>query len=121
MDPHLDRLERLLSELQAQSSEPGWDGERGLPVSATTWEDAHSILYRLPASALMSPGLHVSMAGDGFVHVSLSRSGRGTATLEIGHGKYYWTWLRGRDESDTVEVGSSSEGVERLVRFLLAD
>lgn len=110
-------LESKLAALAAESSQPGWDGERGLPVASSAWEDARAILRRLPNEVLRTPALRVSMSGDGYVHVTLSEPERGSATVEAGHGKFYWTWMRGLDEQETAELPSLAEAASKLAEF----
>lgn len=110
-------LEAKLSALSAEASRPGWDGERGLPVEHSAWESARAILRRLPDDLLRGPALHVSMSGDGFVHLTVSLSERGSATVEVGHGKFYWTWMRGMDEGDTADLSSLTEAASKLRKF----
>lgn len=110
-------LESEIAALAAESSQPGWDGERGLPVASSAWEDARAILRRLPNEVLRTPALRVSMSGDGYVHVTLSEPERGSATVEAGHGKFYWTWMRGLDEQETAELPSLAEAASKLAEF----
>lgn len=110
-------LESKLAALAAESAHPGWDGERGLPVASSAWDDARAILRRLPDDILRSPALHVSMSGDGYVHVTVSEPERGAATVEAGHGRFYWTWMRGMDEHHTAELSSVAEAASKLAEF----
>lgn len=111
-------LEAKLDALSAEASEPGWDGERGLAVEASAWGTARAILRQLPRRIIESEALHVSMSGDGFVHVTVSLPERGSATVEAGHCKFYWTWMRGMDEDDTAELASLADAVEKLRTFI---
>jgi len=110
-------LEAKLFALAAEASRHGWDGERGLRVAPSAWCDARHILRQLPDSVLRSQALHVSMSGDGFVHLTVSRPERGSATVEAGHGKYYWTWMRGMDEPVTADLPSLTEAASKLAQF----
>lgn len=112
------QLESRLSELMVESELPGWDGERGLPVDRTAWDDARAILRSLPEAVLTGPELNVSMSGDGYVHITLWREGKGRATVEAGHGRYFWTWVRGLDESDNADLASLTEATSKLARFI---
>lgn len=114
--PH--SVEATLVALAAESAEPGWDGERGRPVDEGAWSDARALLRTLPTAVLEGPDFHVSMSGDGYVHITLWRQGRGRATVEVGHGKYFWGWVRGMDEGADEELSTMNEASAKLTQFI---
>lgn len=112
-----ESIDALIAELAAESASAGWDGERGVPVGQSTWEDARAILRHLTDRFLQSPALHISMSGDGFVHLTVTQPGRGSATVEVGHGRFYWTWTRGMDQAETAELSNLLNAASKLAEF----
>jgi len=114
------KVEDQLGALGREASVPNWDGERGLPVDASAWEDARALLRVLPPAILNGPDLYLSVSGDGTAHVTLYRGGQGRATVEVGRGRYLWTWVRGGDEDDVEELANLTAAKVRLAGFAKA-
>lgn len=111
-------IEATLRSLAQASAEPNWDGERSLPVETRAWDNARDLLRALPDAILRGPDLHLSMSGDGMVHVTVYRADRGRATIETGHGRFVWTWMRGLEESAVDELPTLDTAKAKLRRFV---
>jgi hypothetical protein len=85
-------LRQYMLELELDTRQPGWDAERGVPVTAQAWRRARVYVETGFQQIASLPIPDVSASGDGYVHLVWFSNGR-RAVVEVDADRAHWTVL----------------------------
>ena len=113
----LEAIRDYMRQLELETRQIGWDGERGRPVDAQAWRRADVFLQTSFERINPLPMPSVSASGDGYVHLVWFSNGR-RAVIEIGDQRAHWTVLSREHPlvEEDVEVRAMLEKLRRFLR-----